>query len=170
MKAGEDRMGGWGEAWGFVCKLVFPPAKLVWAALSAAVVSYWLGAPDGLRELALAAVALVVLDTISGAYLALREHRFSSGGFGQSTNKMVAYLLGLLASVPISTVLHLDYTLVMVVLMLIATRESISLIEKLNALGFPLPEWVKQRLVAVQDGAQTGPNTEETRDGNGAAV
>lgn len=138
-----------------VCKLFGSVAKTLWVFLSALVVAYWSAAPAAMHTIAYAAIAVYVIDTISGSILAAREKRFSSRSFGRSISKLVVYGLAVAASVPIGTVFSTvlpvvtAYALITTVLTLVFVRESSSILENLKCMGFVMPQWISERLSDV---------------------
>lgn len=151
-------MSGWNEISGIICKLVTPPAKALWVMLAGVVSTYWLGCPEGMRTAALAVMALFVLDTITGSWLALRDKQFSSKCFGRSISKFIVYALALLVTIPLGTLLRLDYTITLAAVYIIGVREGSSCIENIDVLCPGLiPKWVSDRLHKLQDACSSDP-------------
>lgn len=158
------------EAWGVFVRLVLPPSRTLLVSVTGVLVSLWLSFPQGIREIAVAAFTLFIIDTVTGSWLALKDKRFASRCFGRSLTKFIVYLLALSAAVPMGTVLHLEDTLLLIVLFLVATREGSSVVENTSDLGFPWPKWILERLKKIEDSCNIDPTPAEGETNDGGNV
>jgi len=170
-----SEMSGWSEFCGIVVRLFTPPVKYVWAAVSSVVLGYWVGAPDGLKTVCEAALAVWFIDTITGTLLAIRDKKYSSRAFGRSLSKIVVYGCAIGVSVPLGCVFTsvpgvgeaapgAAYAVTYIVCMLVFIREASSTLENLACMGFPMPAFITERLAKLNDMCNTGKTDKETTD------
>lgn len=136
-------------------KTFTPLGKAAWAFLTSVAIAYWIAAPAGLHTIALAALAMFVIDTLSGSVLACKDRQFRR--FGRAISKLIVYGFAIAASIPLGNVLALSYAVTTMVAMLIFLRESTSVLENLRDLGFPLPAWVSDRLHELEEACDADP-------------
>lgn len=130
-----------------------------WAA------DYWHAAPEVTRHAAIACLVFYLLDTFTGAMVALKNGCFSSAAFRGGVWKFVAYASSTLTAVGLDYLFvgHLlgdSYTVVMIILTIIAVNEASSIIENSGKLGFPWPQRIMDmmaqlRKVCEEDGSET---------------
>lgn len=121
-----------------------------WAA------SYWDGAPDVTRHAIIACIAFYLLDMFTGSMVALKNGEFSSGAFRKGLWKFVAYGSSALtaAGLDILFIGHMlgdCYTVVTIILTIIAVNEASSIVEHSGKLGFPWPKKVIDMMAKLRE-------------------
>ncbi len=85
---------------------------------------------------------LIILDTITGIFTAIKYKRFSSTGLRKSTKKIITYSLCLITVRLLETLLNSLITTTMlsqIIIAFLAITESVSILENLTLLGVPIP-------------------------------
>lgn len=129
----------------------------VLAGVATVVTKYFADCPDAVQKASVAALVFFIVDTILGITRAAAAKEVSSRGFGQGLIKLVVYICVIGMSVGVDTLMNWQHMAPLFVLYWIAAREGISAIENANALGFPLPAWLKGILEKYKDTAEEGP-------------
>lgn len=129
----------------------------VLAAVATAITKVWADCPETVQKAAFAALMFFVVDAVLGVTRAIADKTVSSKGFGQGLVKLVVYIGVLGMGVAVDTLMNWQHMAPLFILYWIAAREGISAIENANALGFPLPAWLKRILEQYQDVGGEGP-------------
>lgn len=127
------------------------------AAAATVVTKYMSDCPETVQKAAGAALMFFMVDTLLGITRAIADKKVSSRGFGQGIVKLIVYIGVLGMGVGIDTLMGWQHVAPLFILYWIAAREGISAIENANALGFPLPAWLKRILEQYQDVGGEGP-------------
>lgn len=128
------------------------------AAIATVVTRYVNDCPETVQKAAFAALMFFIVDTVLGITRAIADKKVSSRGFGQGIVKLVVYIGVLGMGVGIDTLMSWQHVAPLFILYWIAAREGISAIENANALGFPLPAWLKRILEQYQSAGDGGPD------------
>lgn len=115
------------------------PVGALFGLLTAWLVGWWAGAPEGARAMTLAAGLLVVVDTLLGSIVGIKRRHFRSARVGDAILKVLVYALAVVACMAIDYGLQLSYWALITVAGLIFYRETVSVLENLKRLGFPIP-------------------------------
>lgn len=130
-------------------------AQVMWAFIIASILGYWMGAPESMHTIAGAALAMFIIDTVSGSVLAFKEKKFNIRKFDGALWKVIVWGLAVAAAVPLGKVFGVctgnDYLITTVVLTIIFVRESLSTIKTLQCLGFTMPIWITERLQDMEE-------------------
>lgn len=128
----------------------------------------WLGACAGFlfpnsagQAAAIAALGLVVLDTLTGTVAArLTGEAISSAKFGRAVIKVFSYFAAILAVAigfrALPGLSNVYEPAASSVTSLIVLTELISIFENLKRMGFPLPSWVCNLLTSKQNEISKG--------------
>lgn len=127
------------------------------AGVATVATKYFGDCPEAVQQASVAALVFFVVDTILGITRAIADKEVSSRGFGQGLIKLVVYICILAMGVGVDTLMNWQHMAPLFLLYWIITREGISGIENANALGFPLPAWLKDILEKYKDTAEEGP-------------
>lgn len=122
-------------------------AEIKSALAVAAVVFHWTFGAD-LTPL-LVMVALMVLDAVTGIWLAAVKRDLCPEGFGMIFRKLVGYSLMLAGMSILDKVMPRPWAF-MLTSAFLAGHEALSLLRNLSLLGFPVPTVLMSRLKALQ--------------------
>ena len=95
-------------------------------------------------------LVLIILDTFTGIYTAIKYKRFSSVGLRKSTKKIITYTLSIITVKLLETILDPIVTTIMlsqIVIAFLAITEGISILENLTLLGVPIPSNILPLLI-----------------------
>lgn len=93
---------------------------------------------------------LIILDTFTGIYTAIKYKRFSSTGLRKCTKKIITYSLCMITIRLLETILTPLITtslLSHIIITFLAITESISILENLTLLGVPIPSNILTLLI-----------------------
>ncbi|GCD10173.1 phage holin family protein [Clostridium tagluense] len=85
---------------------------------------------------------LIILDTITGVFTAIKYKRFSSAGLRKATKKIITYSLCVITVRLLETILNsitITTMLSQIIIAFLAITESVSILENLTLLGVPIP-------------------------------
>jgi len=121
--------------------------------------AYWLAMPEVTRTAAAACVGFYIIDTITGACVALKEGRFKSENFRDALWKFVAYASSILTAVGLDYLLTAHsfgdyYVVVTTILTIIAVNEASSIVENSGKLGFPWPGRIVEMMEKLKGNAK----------------
>lgn len=118
-----------------------PDLKMVVAAFF----TYLANQFDGKVEIVWTIFALIIIDTLTGTWIAFKNNEISSRGFGRSPRKLFAYLTMLLVSRYVDQ--HLPVKIASPVMdAFLVTTEAVSILENFAKLGYPVPMFLVKRL------------------------
>jgi phage-related holin len=120
------------------------------------VTDYWESAPDVTKQVLWIGALFYLLDTFTGAAVALMEGTFSSLNFRRGVWKFVAYSSSILVAVGldylfVGYLISDQYATVTVILTIIAVNEASSVIENSGKLGFPWPRRLIEMLEKIKE-------------------
>lgn len=112
------------------------------------VVSYLFGGCDSLLTVF---SMIIIIDTITGMLKAWNLGEYESSKFRSGFIKKSGYLLGVILSVQIDTLLNSNGALRDAVLTFFVVNESFSIIENLSIMGVKFPAMLTNALKALHD-------------------
>lgn len=127
------------------------------AAIATVISAYVTEAPSNMRAAAAAAGIFILVDTVLGVAYAIQQRKVSSAGFSRGCLKLMVCFTLVLFAVGIDMLLGLRFCVPLFVLYWICAREGISALENANKLGFPMPEWIRERLEQIGEIGAGGP-------------
>lgn len=87
-------------------------------------------------------LVLIILDTFTGIFTAIKYKRFSSRGLRKTTKKIITYTLCIITVSLLEVILNPLVTTTMlsqIIIAFLAITESISILENLTQIGVPIP-------------------------------
>ena len=125
------------------------------------LLSWFFGGRDGFVNVL---ITFVVIDYITGVMVAYSKHELSSSiGFNGIFRKMSIFCLVGVAHVIDVHVLGDTTALRVPVTIFYAANEGISIIENIDALGLPIPQFLRSRLLSLKELANEKSNQEIKR-------
>ena len=100
-------------------------------------------------------IAFIVIDFITGLMVAYAQRKLSSSiGFNGIAKKVAIFCLVGIAHIIDQHVLGGAETIRMTVVLFYVANEGVSIIENVDALGLPIPGFLKDRLLNIKDMTQ----------------
>ncbi|WP_291634218.1 phage holin family protein [Clostridium sp.] len=94
---------------------------------------------------------LIILDTLTGIFTAIKYKRFSSIGLRKSTKKIITYSLCMITIRLLEIILDpiiITTMLSQIIIAFLAITESVSILENLSLLGLPIPATIIPLLIS----------------------
>ena len=106
----------------------------------------------GFDQYLYALLGLILLDYISGLLLAIQDKRISSQiGFMGILKKILIFVMVGIGHLLDTTLLSGGQALRTGIIFFYAANEGISIIENLSAIGFPIPQKLKDVMIQIQE-------------------
>lgn len=118
-------------------------------SFGASIIANHIGGFDGALE---ALIIFVFVDYLTGVFCAINEKKLSSEiGFKGILQKMLIFLLVIVANIVDSRIIGEDRLLRTAVIFFYLSNEGISILENSARLGLPVPDKLKDFLAQIKD-------------------